>query len=323
MKIAIIGCGLMAAKRASDLPKGCCLAGVYDIERTKAEQFAQGFPNCTVFKAPHEIWNHPDIDIVVIATPHASLAPLALAGIESGKHLLLEKPGGTSSSEIDQLIAAQAQTQVKVRLGFNHRFHPAIQKAKALVDAGELGELYYIRGYYGHGGRLGYEQEWRMNKALSGGGQLIDQGMHLIDLSRWFLGEFTQVHGQKHIYYWQAEVEDNAFLQLNTAQNQTAWLHASLTEWKNRFSFEIVGRCGKCDIFGLGGSYGTEQLTFYKMLPEMGPPETISWQYPQADHSWRLEMSALIEDIENGRGCEPGLYDAKRSLAIVEDISYR
>lgn len=178
----------------------------------------------------------------------------------------------------------------------------------------------FLRGRYGHGGRLGYEKEWRANPAISGGGELIDQGVHLIDLAGWFLGDFTHVEGHAPTYFWNMPVDDNAFLNLRTAKGQTAWLHASCTEWKNMFSFEIYGRVGKIQIDGLGGSYGVEKLTYYQMLPQMGPPETTVWEFPQGDQSWALEMAAFIEDIRLSREPQPGLHEARRALQVVETI---
>ena len=175
---------------------------------------------------------------------------------------------------------AARRTGALVRIGFNHRYHRALRKAREIFESGALGEMMFIRGRYGHGGRPGYDREWRADPARSGGGELIDQGAHLIDLSRWFLGEFPSVRGRARTYFWDMPVEDNGFLLLETARGQVAFLHASWTEWKNLFSFEIAGRVGKLEINGLGGSYGTERLTWYQMSPEMGPPETLAWEYP-------------------------------------------
>jgi predicted dehydrogenase len=178
----------------------------------------------------------------------------------------------------------------------------------------------FVRARYGHGGRLGYEKEWRAQQAISGGGELIDQGVHLIDLARWFLGEFNQVDGAAHTYFWDMPVDDNAFMRLTTAQGQTAFLHASCTEWKNTFSFEIYGKVGKLHIEGLGGSYGVERLTWYRMLPQMGPPETTAWEYPMADNSWDVEMQEFLDDVQQHRQPSAGLPDAIAALRIVEQI---
>ena len=180
--------------------------------------------------------------------------------------------------------------------------------------------MMFVRGRYGHGGRIGYDREWRANPALSGGGELIDQGVHLIDLARQFLGDFTNISGIARTYFWDMPVDDNAFLTLRTAHDTTAFLHVSCTEWKNLFSLEIYGRNAKLHIEGLGGSYGPEKLTYYRMLPQMGPPETSTWEFPGADTSWEREFAAFVSDIEQNRRPAANLDDARATLAIVEKI---
>ena len=260
------------------------------------------------------------VDAVVVATPHELLGPIASAAAAAGKHVLLEKPGARSVAELDALSEAAKSGGALVRVGFNHRYHRAFRKAREIFESGALGELMFIRGRYGHGGRPGYEREWRANRERSGGGELIDQGVHLIDLSRWFLGDFTCVRGSARTYFWNMSVEDNGFLLLETERRQVAFLHASWTEWKNLFSFEIAGRVGKVQIDGLGGSYGVERLTWYKMSPEMGPPETFAWEYPMADDSWDVECAEFLEDIRLGRAPQPGIGDARAALRVVEQV---
>ena len=211
--------------------------------------------------------------------------------------------------------AAAERSGARVRIGFNHRYHRAFRKAREIFDSGALGEMMFVRARYGHGGRLGYDKEWRAMPELSGGGELVDQGMHLIDLSRWFLGDFEKVQGHIATYFWNMPVEDNGFLLLRTAGGQTAFLHASWTEWKNTFSFEISGRAGKLEITGLGGSYGTERLTFYQMSAAMGPPETTTWEYPMADDSWEIEFREFLDDIRLGRQPAAGIADAQAACA--------
>jgi predicted dehydrogenase len=178
----------------------------------------------------------------------------------------------------------------------------------------------FVRARYGHGGRLGYENEWRAAPELSGGGEAIDQGVHLIDLARWFLGDFVDVQGAAPTFFWNMSVEDNAFFLLGTATGRVALLHASWTEWKNLFSFEYAGRNGKLEIAGLGGSYGTERLAYYKMLPAMGPPETTIYEYPGADDSWQAEMAAFSDDIRLRRMPSPSVGDAQAALRIAEQV---
>lgn len=323
MNIAIIGCGLIGQKRAKALSKAskdCRLIFCVDQILERAESLAKQHSGCQVSTHWQDAVAHPDVDIVIIATLHASLPEIGLGAIDAGKHVLIEKPAGRYAQEIEPMILAAKKTGSLVHVGFNHRYHRALQKAKSLVDQGMLGELMFIRGRYGHGGRIGYDKEWRANPELSGGGELIDQGVHLIDLARWFLGDFSEIQGHAHTYYWDMPVDDNGFLILKTPKKQTAFLHASCTEWKNLFSFEIYGKIGKIEINGLGGSYGVERIAFYKMLPEMGPPETFMWEYPMADDSWETEFSEFIQDIQAKRQPQANLEDARAALHIVQEI---
>ncbi len=316
--IGIIGCGLIGQKRAKALGEGRLVACA-DINEARAIALA-GDNGIKAFSDWRELLPLPEVDIVVIATLHDSLAEISLAAIEAGKHVLVEKPAARNSRELEPVMAVAEKFGVKVHVGFNHRYHRAFRKARELFESGALGEMMLIRARYGHGGRIGYDKEWRAKPELSGGGELIDQGPHLIDLSRWFLGEFTEVQGFAHTYYWDMPVDDNGFMLLKTANQQVAFLHASCTEWKNLFSMEIYGRNAKLEITGLGGSYGVERLTYFKMLPEMGPPETTTWEYPMVDDSWALELAEFYEDIRLNREPSAGLKDAYETLKVIEKI---
>lgn len=317
--VGIIGCGLIGQKRAKALGTGGRLVACADIDVSRAEDLAKG-SEAKVFSDWRKLLAVPEVEIVFVATQHDSLAAITLAAIEAGKQVLVEKPVARSARELEPVMAAAEKHGVKVHVGFNHRYHRSFRKARELFEAGTLGELMFIRARYGHGGRIGYEKEWRANPALSGGGELIDQGSHLVDLSRWFLGDFAEVQGFAHTYYWNMPVDDNGFMILKTPKQQVAFLHASCTEWKNLFSMEIYGRDGKLDISGLGGSYGVERLTYYKMLPEMGPPETTTWEYPMGDDSWDVEIAEFYDDIRLNRAPSAGLNDAYEVLKVIEKI---
>lgn len=319
LQFALIGCGLIGRKRAASLPKGS-LRYACDVVADRARQLAAEHPGCIALGDPSEALRDPAVAAVVVATLNQSLAPLALAAVQAGKHVLVEKPGALNAAQLRSVQAAAAARGVLVRIGYNHRFHPALQKAKELVAAGALGPLLFLRARYGHGGRKGYDREWRADPKLSGGGELIDQGVHLIDLAQWFLGELPHVEGHAATYFWDMPVDDNAFLSLRTAAGQTAWLHVSCTEWKNLFSLELYGRDAKVAIDGLGGSYGPERCTFYRMLPQMGPPETTAWEYPPGDGSWALELTTFADDIRLGRAPDAGLAAGIRVLEVVEKI---
>jgi len=317
-RVAIVGCGLIGQKRARALGDArvtaCC-----DAAGERAESLARAHQAAACVDWRDAV-RREDVDVVIVATTNDVLAPIALAAIEAGKHVLVEKPAARSAAEIEPLIEAAERKDVRVRVGFNHRYHPALLKAREIVDSGALGDLMFIRARYGHGGRVGYEKEWRADREKSGGGELIDQGVHVIDLAGWFLGDFTKVDGFASTYFWEMPVDDNAFLLLRTAGDRAAFLHVSCTEWKNLFSFEIYGRTGKLQIDGLGGSYGTERLTFYRMLPEMGPPETTAWEYPREDRSWQAEFREFVDDIAMKRTPSAGLREARAALQVVQKI---
>lgn len=322
MNVGIVGCGLIGQKRAKALA-GAQLVAVADSVPEKARSLASSMSGVTVCTYWQELIEHPALDIVVVATTNDMLAPIALRAVQAGKHVLVEKPAARNTRELQPLIEAATATKVQVRVGFNHRYHPALLKSREIINSGVAGDLMFIRGRYGHGGRLGYEREWRADPVLAGGGELLDQGVHLIDLARWFLGDFSTIDGFAHTYFWDMAVEDNGFMLLRTARQQTAQLHASCTEWKNLFSFEIYGRTAKLHIEGLGGSYGVERLTHYQMLPEMGPPDTTTYEYPRADRSWELEFAEFLEDITCQRQPAASLHDAYAALEVVETIYAR
>jgi predicted dehydrogenase len=318
MNVGIIGCGLIGNKRAESL-LDTKLVACADTNLERAQALASRF-GARATASWREVATAPDLQIIVVATPHDSLAEITLTAIRAGKHVLVEKPAARSAAELRPVVEEAEARNALVRVGFNHRYHRAFRKARELVDQNALGELMFLRARYGHGGRVGYDKEWRANVEISGGGELIDQGVHLIDLSRWFLGDFTTVQGTATTYFWNQRVDDNAFLVLRTAKNQTAFLHASATEWKNTFSMEIYGKLGKLHVEGLGGSYGMEKLTWYQMTPEMGPPITTAWEYPMVDDSWSAEFGAFLDEIHARRKPSRGLRDALAALEIVKQI---
>jgi len=317
--VAIIGCGLIGRKRASVLGPAHLIACA-DVEIERAQELAKTSPGAVATRDWRNLLDRSDIDLFIVSTTHDALAEVTLAAIEAGKHVLVEKPAARNRLELEPIRTAAMRKSVLIRVGFNHRYHPAMLKAHELFNAGVLGKMMFIRGRYGHGGRLGYDKEWRADPSISGGGELIDQGIHLIDLARLFLGELSKVDGSAHTYFWNMPVDDNAFLLLKTPEQRAAFLHVSCTEWKNLFSLEIYGQNAKLHIEGLGGSYGVERLALYRMLPQMGPPETTIWEYPQPDNSWAVEFAEFLEDIRLQRKPSANLDDACAALAIVESI---
>jgi predicted dehydrogenase len=320
MRLAIVGCGLIGTKRVA-AAKGHEIVMVCDTNPARREALA-----ATASARPVADWREvvaAEIDAAVIATPHDTLAVIALAAVEAGLHVLIEKPGARRAQELRPVAEAARRRGVIAKVGFNHRFHPAIAQAKALVSGGAVGPIMFLRARYGHGGRLGYEKEWRFDPQISGGGELIDQGSHLIDLARWFLGDLKVAFGFAPSYFWPGRVDDNCFLALTSATGQMAWLHASWTEWKNQFSLEIMGHAGKLTVDGLGGSYGPERLTYHRMLPQMGAPETSRWNYPLPDRSFVDEFENFVAAIEHRAPLIGDSRDAVAALELIQSVYER
>jgi predicted dehydrogenase len=317
MRFGLVGCGLIGEKRAAAIRTlGYELTLVADSVAERAAILARNYGA----EAARDwgVLASADVDAVVVATSNDWLSRIAVACLIGGKHVLVEKPAGRSLAEVKTVADAALSARRKVKVGYNHRFHPAIQRARKLFDEGEIGPPMFIRGRYGHGGRVGYEKEWRFNREKSGGGELLDQGSHLIDLAHWFLGAFDGVKAELGTFYWPGDVEDNCFLSLRATGGQVAWLHASWSEWKNMFSFEIYGKHGKLQIDGLGGSYGVETLSLFRMLPEMGPPDTTRWEWPFRDRSWEIEIAEFCNAISQDRRPVGDIHDAMLTMAVID-----
>ena len=320
LRLGIVGCGLIGAKRAISA-KGHSIEWVADTDLDKARQLASKC-GAEVSKDWRMLVKKP-LDAVIVSTSHDSLAEISIEAIRNNKHILVEKPAGRNAGEVKLVQEAALEHKRIVKVGYNHRFHPGMLKARSIFDSGALGTIMFVRGFYGHGGRPGYEKEWRCNPEISGGGELVDQGSHLIDLSRWFLGELHLAFSATPTYFWDMAADDNCFLALKTDSDQLAWLHASWSEWKNSFCFQIYGKNGKLTVEGLGGSYGTERLIYHRMLPEMGPPETSIWEFSFPDRSWDLEFSEFERAIASQTQPVGSIADALAVMKIIDNCYAR
>ena len=224
---------------------------------------------------------------------------------------------------MDRIRVAAERAERRVKVGFNHRFHPGTRRAVDEALSGGHGDVMFFRGRYGHGGRPGYEKEWRADPRVSGGGELVDQGMHLLDLSHWLLGTLPLHTALLRTQYWETDVEDNAVVVLGRAdRRREPWcaFHVSWTEWKNTFSLEIYCRNAKLEVTGLAGSYGSQRLVVYRMRPELGPPDVEEIDYPEPDTSWESEWAhfAACVRADDGRPLLGDLTSLRYGWEIVE-----
>jgi predicted dehydrogenase len=319
IRIGIVGAGLVGKKRAeaiAALSENLKVEMVSDIDGKKAGELGRfcGAASCADWQ---ELTRRDDIDGVIVATPNKFIREIALSALEHGKHVLCEKPLGRNAGEAESIWSKAKERGLILKTGFNHRFHPAIRDAKKIVEDGGIGKIYLMRAVYGHGGRPGYDKEWRASRDLCGGGELLDQGVHIIDLFRWFLGEFDEVFGRVETFYWDMEVEDNAFAMFKTGLGQEATMHTSWTQWKNKFLFEIIGERGYLVIDGLGGSYGTEKLVIGKRKVNGGIPDEETIEFPGPDISWREELKEFASAIAENREPNGSGYDGVMANRLV------
>ena len=295
IRIGIIGAGLIGGKRATAAQKisGNKIVMVADTNKKRAEEFSRKYA-CEFSLKWEDVMKRKDINIVVVAVPNAFIFQIVMAALKSGKHVLCEKPFGINAKEACRMMEAGKKYKKLVKVGFNHRFHPGIFKAKQLVDEGRIGKVLFIRARYGHGGRIGMEKEWRMNKKISGGGELLDQGPHIADLCRWFGGEYKTAYGAVDTKFWKANVDDNTFAVLR-GRTVTAAFHVSTTNWGNIFSFEVFGENGAITIEGLGRRYGEETLRVGIRREPFNDLEAETFTYPrEVDESWDEEWKNFL-----------------------------
>jgi predicted dehydrogenase len=312
LSVGIVGCGLMGRRRAAALGTDRVVA-VCDVDPARADVLASETGARPVPDLDAVLEHRPDV--VVVATTHDALADAACRALSAGAHALVEKPAGRTVAEVDRVAAAAAAAGRRVKVGFNHRFHPGIARAIGEVRDGRHGEPMYLRARYGHGGRPGYDREWRAVPEVAGGGELLDQGMHLLDLSHWLLGPLPLHSALLRTSYWDMPVEDNAVVTLAEpgGSGPFATFHVSWSEWKNEFALEVYTRHTKLAVGGLAGSYGAQTLRIWRMRPEMGPPELEEIAYPAGDPSWAAEWAhfraaladpsdpPLLGDLESAR----------------------
>jgi predicted dehydrogenase len=322
--VAVVGCGLIGRRRAAEAaadPRSRLVLVADRLADVAGELASQtGAEAATDWR---EALTRPDVDLVCVATPNGRLAEITVAALGAGKHVLVEKPMGRSLAEAERMRAAARASGRLLKVGFNHRYHPAIAEAKQRLDAGDVGRIINLRCRYGHGGRPGYEHEWRGSRELAGGGELADQGVHVIDLIHWFAGIPESAFALVQTAVWPlGPLEDNAFALLQLREGAVAAFHTSWTQWKNLFSFEVFGTAGALLVEGLGGSYGPETLTTHVRRPGGGAPVTTQQAFPGVDCSWRQEWDDFLCGVLDGRQVVGTADDGVTAMRVL-DALYR
>jgi predicted dehydrogenase len=313
---AQIGAGKIGTLRAAVFPK---VATVADIDPIRAQILAASC-GAAAFTDWEDAISDPRVRIVSVATTNNLLSVVAKQALEMGKHVLVEKPAALSSVDLEPLVHLARDRGLVYQTGFNYRFHPAMERAKSLLEQGAIGRLLHGSARHGHGGRLGLEREWRSQAELSGGGELLDQGVHLIDLVRWFSADdVAGVQAALRTDFWPiAPLEDHALVWLHLRGGARFSLEVSLTQWKNLFYFELVGEHGTIVIEGLGGSYGPERLTLIRRPEQFGSPEVESETFADPGQCWRAQWEEMELAIRCGLEPSGSAADSLACLRVIE-----
>lgn len=320
IKIGYIGFGRFAQLRHSILLKipNLSFVGYFDANKGLSHQF-----NLDRFDSADHLLQ--SVDAVIISVPPVFAANFCKQALAKSVHVFCEKPPSIRLSDLDGL--EQFSEDLVLGYGFNHRLHDSVMKIKDIIDSGKMGNILWMRGRYGKEVDADYKNNWRCDKGLNGGGILIDQGIHLLDIMDWLAGGFDVTQSILSDSYLNIKgVEDNAFLNLYCSRNEiSASLHSTITQWRYLFSLEIFLEMGSLTLNGLrtgSGRYGEELLT---IRPEgdgthEGEPDDKEFNY-LVNNSWEREMTGFVSSIQN---CEPypysGLSDARNIMRLLENI---
>lgn len=324
LRVAVAGYGKIGRIRAA------CVKGFRNLELVAVCDVApRDIPEGVPFVRDYRRLLSYSPDIVFACAPNKYLPGIVSFFLSERVNVFCEKPPGRHRRDVEEMMEAERKSPgIKLKFGFNHRYHQPVLDAKSIIDQGRLGKVLWMRGIYGKAGGNRYEKGWRNNKEISGGGILIDQGIHMVDLFRLFCGEFDEIKSFISRLYWPVEVEDNVFALMRNSGGQIAMLHSSATQWKHKFNLDIYMEKGYMTISGIlssTGTYGAETLRIARCVydpegyPLPNPEETIN--YYEDDNSWKMEMAEFVSCVETGSPVKVGTCaDAHKTMLLIEKI---
>ncbi len=323
LKVGIAGYGVVGQRRRKfiDLHPHMAVVAVCDQNYKHSGTFEDGV---RFFPDYHSLIREK-LDILFVSLPNYLAAEVTMAGLKSGCHVFCEKPPGRDLDDIAQVITIEKKNPaLKLMYGFNHRYHDSVREAMRIIQTRELGEVINLRGVYGKSKIINFDSDWRTKRALSGGGILLDQGIHMVDMIRLFAGEFREVHSFVSNHYWHHDVEDNAYALMRTQSGIVAMLHSSATQWRHSFRLEITLTKGAIILSGIlssSKSYGSEKITIiYAAENDCGDPreQTTSFNH---DHSWSDEIDEFAAAIlENKPICSGSSEASFKTMELVYRI---
>lgn len=323
LRVGIAGYGVVGKRRRQFIDQNPCLKTVALCDKTIR-------PSGTLIDGVKCFRNYKDLlktplDVLFVCLPNYLAAKVTMAGLEKGLHVFCEKPPGRTVADIEQVIEVEKRhADTKLKYGFNHRYHESVKEALRIIQSGEFGDIINIRGVYGKSKIIPFGGGWRARRKYAGGGILLDQGIHMVDLMQLFCGEFIEIKSYVSNSYWHHDVEDNVYAMMRDRKNRIAILHSSATQWQHRFSFEIAlteGFLGLQGILSGTKSYGQEQLTKVRRSEaDIGTQSEEVINYLE-DNSWRDEVDEFADAIVNNKPIRSGSSsDALATMKLVYKI---
>lgn len=327
LRVGIAGFGVVGKRRKDCIDRSSAMRIVAVCDRAfKGEGVLEG--GIRYYEHYQRLLDEP-LDVLIVCLTNDIAAEVTIAGLERGLHVFCEKPPGRNVEDIQRVIAHERRNpHLKLMYGFNHRYHESVQDALRILRSGELGRVINMRGVYGKAKLITFNQsDWRTHRVIAGGGVLLDQGIHMVDLMRLFGGDFSEVHSFISNSHWGYDVEDNAYALMRTPDGVVGMLNSSATQWRHRFNLDINLTRGSLILGGiLSGtkSYGAETLTVVRADPDndAGDPKEQITRYNR-DPSWDEEISAFAESVVNDTPVRSGTSeDALRTMQLVFKIYY-
>ena len=323
LKVGIAGYGVVGKRRRQFIDQNSHLetTALCDQSFSEAGVGPQGIP---CFEDYNRLLDEP-IDVLFVSLPNYLAAEVTIAGIERGLHVFCEKPPGRDVAEVERVIEAEAKHPgLLVKYGFNHRYHHSVRAALELIKSGELGEIVNLRGVYGKSKIISFASGWRAERRYAGGGILLDQGTHMVDLMQLFCGEFVEAKSYVSNRYWKHDVEDNVYALLRDSQDRIAMLHSSATQWQHRFTLEIALTEGYLELRGIlsgSKSYGEERLTIGRREEADGGTTREEVVTYVEDPSWRDEIDEFADAIVNsGEVLHGNSQEALQTMKLIYRI---
>lgn len=323
LRVGIAGYGVVGKRRHDAIDQHPGLKTVAVCDRVFSGEGV--FENGVCYYTNYKRLLSEKLDLLFVCMTNDIAPEVTIAGLENGLHVFCEKPPGRDLQDIARVIDCERRHPgLKLKYGFNHRYHDSVRDALRIVKSQELGQVINLRGVYGKSKIISFNSDWRTKRALAGGGILLDQGIHMVDLMRLFAGEFTEVHSYVSNGYWNHDVEDNAYALMRTSDGVVAMLHSSATQWRHRFQLEITLWRGQIILSGIlsgSKSYGAETiLVAYAGEDDGGDPREVTTRYNK-DNSWSDEIANFADAILNDKPIVDGSsLEAMETMRLVYRI---